>query len=124
MNDAQTLITNMFADFRVNDQEIPVKYMHYEGHKNAYVTWMHMDADRSLSGDDGLLGYVDYFDFDVYSKGNYNQIIAELTDRLRANGFVWAVSRSSADFYEKDTGFYHKTLCFAYVHGYVTEESE
>ena len=120
----QALIVRITKDLTVGEKKIPVKYMHYEGHDDSYVTWMHMDSDRSLSGDDSLIGWVDYFDFDVYSKGNFNEIIGKLTETLIANGFVWSVSRSSPDYYEKDTGYYHKTLCFAYIHGYKIKESE
>ena len=72
-----------------------------------------MDADASLSGDDELIGYVDYYDFDVYARGNYLDIVESVRDKLEANGFVWQPSRSSADMFETDTGYYHKTLNFA-----------
>ena len=107
------LIKSIFENFTVDGVVIPVKYMFYEGHGEPYVTYMQQDADGSLSGDDELLGYVDYYDFDVYSKGNYMNIIESLKAILKANNFVWQPSRSSQDFYETDTGYYHKTLNFA-----------
>lgn len=109
------LIESILADFTVNNVKIPVSFMYYEGHGEPYVVYMQQDADRSLSGDDELLGYVDYYDFDVYSKGNYTKIIESLKTILKANNFVWQPSRSSMDFYETDTGYYHKTLNFAYL---------
>ena len=75
---------------------------------------MQYDADNSFAGDDTLLGYADYYDFDVYSKGNYLNIIESIKEVLTANGFVWQPSKSSMDMYEPDTGYYHKTLCFAF----------
>ena len=107
------LITSIFNDFIVDGVKIPVKYLKYEGHGEPYVVWMGQDMDNSLSGDDDLLGYVDYYDFDVYSKGNFLEIIEEVKRILKENGFVWQPSRSSQDFYEEDTGYYHKTLNFA-----------
>ena len=74
---------------------------------------MQQDADNSLSGDDDLIGYVDYYDFDVYAKGNYTKIIERVKELLKDNGFVWQPSRSSADMYEVDTEYFHKTLNFA-----------
>ena len=109
------LIESIFANFTVDGVAIPVSFMFYEGHGEPYVTYMQQDADRSLSGDDELIGYVDYYDFDVYSKGNYLNIIESLKAILKANNFVWQPSRSSQDFYETDTGYYHKTLNFAYL---------
>lgn len=107
------LIESIFADFSVDGVTIPVAYMFYEGHGEPYVVYMQQDADNSLSGDDDLIGYVDYYDFDVYAKGNYTKIIERVKELLKEHGFVWQVSRSSADMYEVDTGYYHKTLNFA-----------
>jgi len=107
------LIESIFSNFTVDGVAIPVSFMFYEGHGEPYVVYMQQDADGSLSGDDDLLGYVEYYDFDVYAKGNYLKIIESLKAILKANKFVWQPSRSSEDFYETDTGYYHKTLNFA-----------
>lgn len=109
------LIESIFANFTVDDVEIPVSFLFYEGHGEPYVTYMQQDADNSLSGDDELIGYVDYYDFDVYSKGNISNIIESVKEKLKENNFVWQPSRSSGDLYETDTGYYHKTLNFAYL---------
>ena len=107
------LIESIFQNFTVDGVEIPVSFMFYEGHGEPYVVYMQQDADGSLSGDDDLLGYVDYYDFDVYAKGNFLGIIESLKSILKANNFVWQPSRSSMDMFETDTGYYHKTLNFA-----------
>lgn len=109
------LIQTIFRDFEVDGVSIPVKFMYYKGHGEPYVTYMNQDKDNSLSGDDDLIGYVDYYDFDVYSKTNYFQIIERVKQLLKENGFVWQPSRTSIDFYETDTGYYHKTLNFAFL---------
>lgn len=109
------LIESIFAGFTVGGVEIPVAYMFYEGHGEPYVVYMQQDADGSISGDDELIGYVDYYDFDVYAKGNYKPIVKAIKDALKAHGFIWQPSRSSQDFFETDTGYYHKTLNFAYL---------
>ena len=113
MSNYKQLITSIFKNFTVSGVKIPVKYLHYEGHDEPYIVWMNQDMDGSYSGDDDLLGYVEYYDFDVYSKGNFDTIIEELKKKLKENGFVWQPSRSSMDMYETDTGYYHKTLNFA-----------
>jgi len=107
------LIETIFKDFTVDKVKIPVKFLHYEGHGEPYIAYYNQDNDASLSGDDDLIGYVEYYDFDVYSKGNYKNIIEEVKKKLKDNGFVWQPSRSSMDMYEADTGYYHKTLNFA-----------
>ena len=109
------LIESIFENFTVDNVKIPVSFMFYEGHDEPYVVYMQQDADGSLSADDELQGYVDYYDFDVYSKGNFLSIIESVKAILKANNFVWQPSRSSQDFFEVDTGYYHKTLNFAYL---------
>ena len=109
------LIETIFASFEVDTVLIPVSFMFYEGHGEPYITYMQQDADNSLSGDDDLIGYVDFYDFDIYSKGNITNIIESVKELLKANNFVWQPSRSSQDMYETDTGYYHKTLNFAYL---------
>ena len=107
------LIERIFANFTVGEVQIPVSFMRYDGHGEPYVVYQQIDADKSLSGDDDLIGYVDYYDFDVYSKGNYYPIIESIKTLLKQNGFVWQPSKSSADMFETDTGYFHKTLNFA-----------
>ena len=80
------LIKSIFSDFKVGGVSIPVKYMYYMGHGEPYVTWMHMDSDNSLTADDALIGYVDYYDFDVYSKGNFMEIVEQIKKLLIENG--------------------------------------
>lgn len=107
------LIESILANFTVNGERIPVKYLFYNGHGESYVVYFNQDKANSLTGDDDLVGYVDYYDFDVYSTKSYTAIIDELTKILKANGFVWQPSRSGVDMFEPDTGYYHKTLNFA-----------
>lgn len=113
------LIEQLFANFSVDGIAVPVSFLRYEGDKTTYVVYMETDADASYSGDDDLLGYVDYYDFDVYAwsqgefKGNFLKIVKSIKQILRDNGFTFQPSRTSADMYETDTGYYHKTLSFA-----------
>ena len=106
-------IEQLFDGFTVGGVQIPVSFLFYEGHGEPYVTYMQTDADTSYSGDDEMLGYVDYYDFDVYSKGNYLPIIEAIKAIMIADGFVWQPTRTSGDMYETDTGYFHKTICFA-----------
>ena len=107
------LIESIFSGFAVDGVEIPVKFLFYFGHGEPYITYQQTDADASLSGDDGLIGYADFYDFDIYSKGNYFPIIERVKELLTEHEFVWQPSRTSSDMYEPDTKYYHKTLCFA-----------
>lgn len=106
-------IERAFQNFFVDHRKIPVCYMRYNGHDDTYVTYMETDKDNSFSGDDELLGYVSYYDMDIYSKGNYKAIVKAVRNVMKSIGFTYQPSRDSQDMYEDDTGYYHKTLCFA-----------
>lgn len=92
---------------------VPVSFMFYEGNADAFVTYMQLDKDSVLAGDDTILGCVQYYDFDVYSKGNYLPIVSNLIKLLEGTGWTYQPSRDSPDMYERDTKFYHKTICLA-----------
>lgn len=109
-----SLIEEVFKNFKVDNKAIPVAFLIYTGKDTTYVTYSETEKDNSFSGDDELLGYIDYYDFDIYSKGNYFKVMEKVKQVLKSNGFEWLPSRDSGDMYEADTGYYHKTLCFAY----------
>jgi hypothetical protein len=92
---------------------VPVAFMFYEGDATSYVTYMQLDKDNVEAGDDKVLGCVQYYDFDIYSKGNYFTIVQNLITKMVAAGWTYQPSRDSPDMYERDTKYYHKTICLA-----------
>ena len=117
IDNPNTLIERLFTDFSVDGQQIPVSFLRFNGDPktvpDAYVTYQQTDSNEPLNGDDTLLNYVDFYDFDIFSKGNYIPIVEAIKEKLTANGFMWVPSRSSGDMYEDDTRYYHKTLSFS-----------
>ena len=107
------LIEIIFSGFTVDKVQIPVKFLYYQGSSTTYITYQAVNINNTLSGDDHILNYVEYYDFDIYTKGNYFPIVEAVKNILQANGFTWQPSMDSGDMYEEDTGYYHKTLCFA-----------
>ena len=106
-------IETLFTGFKVNNVNIPVSYLDYDGHESAYIVYGQYDTTNSYSADDDIQGVVAVYDFDIYSKGNYSDIADAVKAKLRGAGWTWQPNRDSADFYDKDTGFYHKTFAFA-----------
>lgn len=107
------IIQAAFNGFTVEKVEIPVKYLHYMGHGEPYVTYTPTSNGSVFSADDTIQNYVTYYDFDIYSKGNYYAIAEAIKNILLANNFSYVPSQDSPEMYEPDTGYYHKTLCFA-----------
>jgi len=108
-----SVIEQLFNNFIVNGVEIPVSFLRYTGNKTTYITYMLTNTENSLSAEDQIQNYVDLYDFDIYSKGNYLKIIDEVINKMTQAGFIWQPSQSSGDMYEDDTGYFHRTLCFA-----------
>lgn len=103
------LIEQLFVDFI-----IPVSFLFYDGNSDDYVTYQQTDSDNVLAADNQIRNWVDYYDFDIYAKGNYLSYVAAIIEILTNAGFILQPSRCSGDMYEKETKYYHKTLCFAH----------
>lgn len=108
------LIEAIFNGFKVNGVSIPVVYLDYQGHEETYITYMSYDKDNSYSAEDEIAGYAVYYDFDIYSKTNYYDIVKSVKSLMKENGWTYQPRRESPDMIERDTGYFHKTLCFAY----------
>ena len=108
-------LQKIFESFTVEGKVIPVSFLRYTGKSTTYITYQEIQGDTSFSADDELQAYVTYYDFDIYSKSNYLNIIESVKEILGANGWEWQPSMTSQDLYEDDTGYYHKTLCFAKI---------
>ena len=106
-------IETIFDEFTVDDVEIPVAFMFYDGDEESWIVYSNVDNYHSYSGDDDLLGYVTYYDFEIYSKGNFMNIIKAVKALMLENGWSFQPSRSSQENYDRDTRVYSKTLCFA-----------
>lgn len=110
-NELQTIFTN----FKVEGKVVPVSFLRYTGKATTYITYQEIQDDTSFSADDDLQAYVTYYDFDIYSKGNYLSVLESVKEILKANDWRYQPSMTSQDLFEDDTGYYHKTLCFAKI---------
>lgn len=104
-------IEKILDKFKVDNKKIPFAFLRYRGKFKTYITYMEIENNPLLCGDDAPLYSASSFDFDIYSDGNYLAIVSELKKVMLENGFTWI--EDSIDMYEEDTGFYHKTITFA-----------
>lgn len=95
------------------DYPTPIEWLYYDGHEDTYVVYGTTSYESTLRGDNKVLGYIEYFNFTVYSKSNYNDLIEDIKNKLQENGYMWMPERSSGDNFHEETGLYYKTLCFA-----------
>lgn len=101
-------IENVLAGLKV-----PLSYMFYEGDADTYVVYSQTGKDNSFAAEDQVIGCVIYYDFDIYSKSNYLALEKEIIETMVSAGWTYEPSRESPDFYERDTKFFHKTICLA-----------
>lgn len=107
MNDE---IEEILSEFKIEDKVIPYDFLRYRGKETTYITYCEILNDNALCGDNLPICSVASFDFDIYTKGNYLNIVSELKKVMLEHDFIWI--EDSPDMYEEDTGLYHKTITF------------
>lgn len=106
-------IFNTEIEEALDDIKVEHGYMHYDGDADTYITYMQTDKSNTLAGDNTVIGCVVYYDFDIYSRGNWLDLVDTLVETMEGYGWTYEPSRDSPDMYETDTRFYHKTICMA-----------
>lgn len=104
-------LKSIFGDaIKVGGKKIPTAHLKYKGKESTFVVWTITADVPELSADDEPLFSVALVDVDIYSKGNYLNVITEIKKLMKENGWVWV--GDSTEMYEDDTGLYHKTISF------------
>ena len=109
MSDYQ-LLKNIFTDFTVDGNIIPVEYIKYKGNSTIYITYTFTDDAPALFGENKEIGSIIRVDIDIFSNGNYLAIQNKVEEIMEENNFIR--TGCSPDMFEEDTGLYHKTIEF------------
>ena len=94
----------------VKGKVIPFTHLRYSGKSKKIVTWTLLGETPSLSANDEDLYSVGSVDIDIFSDGNYLDIVKEIKNKMKNNEWVWV--GDSPEMYEDDTGLYHITCTF------------
>ena len=103
-------LKTIFTDFKVNNKSVPVNHLRYKGKSKTFVTWTIIGEVPSLSGDDDYLYSEVQVDIDVFSDGNYLDIVKEVKRLMKENKWLWV--EDGPEMFEEDTELYHKTITF------------
>lgn len=103
-------IEEILNGFEVNGESIPISRLNYDGKSKTYITYMLYDEKPGLHGDDEVQETILYYDFDIYTIGNYKPIVKALKQKLIESGFMW-VGDNGED-YNPETKQYHKSCEF------------
>lgn len=90
---------------------VPVALQTYTGKETTYITFFTYLAQGEQFADDEEIVTGHYIQVDVWSKGNYVDVVDEVKNRMKQAGFR---RRLEHDLYENDTKIYHKVLRFVY----------
>ena len=88
---------------------VPVSFQTYTGKANSYITFFtYLDQPESHADDEELTtGY--YVQIDVWSKGDYTELVDRVHGKMLEAGFR---KQGFYDFYEDDLKIYHKAMRF------------
>ena len=104
-------IKSIFGDaVNVNGVDIPFAHLKYKGDSEKFITWTIIGEEPSFSANDEVLYSVASVDIDIFSNGNYLDIVKEIKKRMKNNEWVW--TGDSPEMYEDETGLYHITCSF------------
>lgn len=103
-------IKELFKNFEVDGIQIPVEFIRYKGDKETFITFQEVSNTPIYNCDNECEYSIKQFDFDIYTKGNYLNILKAVKKKLKDNEWSWI--SDSADMYETDTKYYHKTATF------------
>ena len=94
----------------IGGEKMPIAHIKYKGDARNYVTWAITDDSPALSANDEVLCSICSLDVDIFSEGNYLDVMKEIKQKMKNNDWVW--TGDSPEMYEEDTQLYHRTCSF------------
>lgn len=114
-------LKTLFGDgVTVNGEIIPIAHLRYSGKSKKFITWQTLGETPVLSANDEQLFSVGSVDIDVFSDGNYLDIVKAIKLLMKNNGWIW--TGDSPEMYEDDTELYHLTSTFEKERNIVWQE--
>lgn len=91
---------------------VPVGFQKYSGQSLTYITFHEylQTGEKFEDDDEAFTGH--YIQVDVWSKSDYTDLVNSIKQVLKTASFK---RLDEADFYEPDTGLYHKGIKFYYL---------
>lgn len=90
--------------------DIPVAHLKYKGNKRTYIVWTIINEEPLSSSDDEITNSEVTVDIDIFSDSNYLKIMSSIKNKMKENDWIW--DGDSQEFWEEDTGLYHRTCSF------------
>lgn len=91
---------------------VPVTFQTYTGAATTYITFFEYNQQGALFADDTEQETRYSVQIDVWSKGNYKNLVEQVRALMTSTGFI---RNSEAELYEDDTKVFHKVFRFYYA---------
>jgi len=105
-------VTNKLVLDSLASVGVPVAFQRYSGKESTYITFHEYLQNGEEFSEDQESHTGHYIQIDIWSKSDYTALVASIKSLLLIAGFH---RLSEADFYEPDTGIYHKGIKFYYL---------
>ena len=94
----------------VDRKDIPISFMEYTGNSIDYIVYYNDGDTPYFSEDDEVVYSKNELEFNIYTKGNYLNIVKELKKILKSHNYDWL--GDEGDLYETDTKYHHFVVTF------------
>lgn len=94
----------------VNNKDVPIEFREYTGDSEDYIVYYNDGDVPAFSCDDEIVYSENSVEFNVYTKGNYLNIVKELKKILKEHDYIW--TGDDGDLYETDTKYHHFVVSF------------
>lgn len=103
-------IETAFTNFIVNEKVIPISFLSYTGKSDVYLTYYTWFEKPDNFYDDEYHTEISYGTIDIFSKGNFKNILKKVKEKLKENGFTW--TDNGPEDFDRETGYYHVPVNF------------
>ena len=107
------IIESAFSNFEVNKKRIPIAFLSYTGKADTYLTYYTWSEQSEHFYDDEYHAEIVYCTIDIFSRGNFKDILKTVKQRLKENMFTW-IDNGPEDF-DKETRYYHVPVNFCLI---------
>lgn len=90
---------------------VPVSFANYNLTADTYIVFIEYNQASRMNADDEELLTKHFFQVDVFSKGNYLQLVKDVKQRMKEAGFG---RMFESETYEEEMKMYRKILRFNY----------
>lgn len=91
---------------------VPVNFQTYSGKATTYITFFEYNQQGTLFADDTEQRTQHSVQVDVWSKGNYKNVVEQVRALMVGAGFI---RNSEGELYENDTKTFHKYFRFYFA---------